>query len=429
MSSAVTGLAVLVAQQVLEQDLQREGQPRDVELRLQRVEPEDLVGLAADLEVGAGVEGVLRHALQTSPRPPRLSAASVSEPPSKRTSTGSEPPAGTRHDSVERHVLPRLDGGRLADPRALELRALHVQRPRVEAVREVLGEERRRAQCAALPVDDPHPLGGRAHWTRRRKRAQKSHQRPCPPHPNANVHLPQHYSQGPCCPRLLAASFWPCSLVPAAASASAARPAPPVPLRADDDQAGPEHDLVDGDKTRARGVAGWIVGFRPEPRAHDGKIPRVDVIHLHHARLAHQRPADVRRRRGEDERQAAAPASAGATSPSDRWVLNHMIHNLLPNRARSTSPTTIDFIPDSLAGREGDAARSRRAGSTSRAAARTRSSTSTAAAARDGRFTYPDDEPDAYGGGPRATRRSIPRDGVLVGRPPGTCTRAASTPT
>ena len=51
--------AVLVAQQVLEQDLQRVRQPRDVEARLQRVEPVDLVLAPADREGGAGAEGVL----------------------------------------------------------------------------------------------------------------------------------------------------------------------------------------------------------------------------------------------------------------------------------------------------------------------------------------------------------------------------------
>ena len=43
MSSARDRDAVLEAQQVLEQDLERVRQPGDVELRLQRVEPEDLV--------------------------------------------------------------------------------------------------------------------------------------------------------------------------------------------------------------------------------------------------------------------------------------------------------------------------------------------------------------------------------------------------
>ena len=55
------GDAVLVAQQVLEQDLQRERQPRDVELLLQCVQPVDLIGTPADLEVGTGAKGIFRH--------------------------------------------------------------------------------------------------------------------------------------------------------------------------------------------------------------------------------------------------------------------------------------------------------------------------------------------------------------------------------
>ena len=58
MSAALTALAVLVAQQVLEQDLQRERQPRDVEARLQRVEPVDLERAARQRQLGACIEAV-----------------------------------------------------------------------------------------------------------------------------------------------------------------------------------------------------------------------------------------------------------------------------------------------------------------------------------------------------------------------------------
>ena len=61
--------AVLGAQQVLEQDLEREGQPRDIEARLQGVEPIDHVLAPADAERGASVEGVLGHALDPRTRP------------------------------------------------------------------------------------------------------------------------------------------------------------------------------------------------------------------------------------------------------------------------------------------------------------------------------------------------------------------------
>jgi hypothetical protein len=52
---------VLVAQQVLQQDLQRERQARDVVLGLQRLERVVGVGRAADVELGAGVVGVVGH--------------------------------------------------------------------------------------------------------------------------------------------------------------------------------------------------------------------------------------------------------------------------------------------------------------------------------------------------------------------------------
>ena len=61
MSSLADGDAVLVAQQVLEQDLQRERQPRDVERLLQGIQPVDLIGTPADLEVGTGAKGIFRH--------------------------------------------------------------------------------------------------------------------------------------------------------------------------------------------------------------------------------------------------------------------------------------------------------------------------------------------------------------------------------
>jgi len=49
------------AQQVLEQDLQRERQARDVEALLQRVEAEDLEATLADHELGAGGKAIGGH--------------------------------------------------------------------------------------------------------------------------------------------------------------------------------------------------------------------------------------------------------------------------------------------------------------------------------------------------------------------------------
>ncbi len=70
-SSAVTADPVLVAEQVLEQDLERVGQARDVVLRLEGVEPEDLVGAVAYLESRAGVERVRASPLNLPTRSTR----------------------------------------------------------------------------------------------------------------------------------------------------------------------------------------------------------------------------------------------------------------------------------------------------------------------------------------------------------------------
>ena len=48
---------------------------------------------------------------------------------------------------------------------------------------------------------------------------------------------------------------------------------------------------LDGDGVPKPKRPGWIVGFRPNLERVNGTIPRVDVLHLHHARVAHQRRA------------------------------------------------------------------------------------------------------------------------------------------
>ena len=104
---------------------------------------------------------------------------------------------------------------------------------------------------------------------------------------------------------------------------------------------------------------------------------------------------------GRRRRRSASPrASAGATSTNDKWLLNHMIHNLTPTPTRVYITYDIDFIParrraahghargpDAVDGRHG---RQRLPG-----LRRDRRAPATAAA-----FTFPDDAPNAYGGGP-----------------------------
>jgi plastocyanin len=169
---------------------------------------------------------------------------------------------------------------------------------------------------------------------------------------------------------------------------------------------------LDGDRIPRPRRPGWIVGFRPNLEYAYGKIPGVDVLHLHHAVwIINNRLTFAA---GEEKTNIRLPRPFGWRNlPSDRWVLNHMVHNLLPNRQRVYLTYTLDFIPDT----------SRKARGMRRVETRWLDVEDGAypvfdvhrGSGRGGRFTYPDDRPGAYGGGPALNRQVLDRDGVLVG--------------
>src|SRR5215216_1573546 len=156
-------------------------------------------------------------------------------------------------------------------------------------------------------------------------------------------------------------------------------------------------------------VDGWIVGFRPNlVRVSDGSIPRVDVIHLHHGVwLKNFQPLFAA---GEEKTAIAAPPGYGwRYRTSDKWHMNHMIHNLTPTPDEVFVTYDIDFIPDGSPAAQGinevqtiwldtvggaypvfDAKRG--------------------AGGNDRRFTYPDESRRAARNGWTA-----PEDGALVG--------------
>ncbi len=101
-------------------------------------------------------------------------------------------------------------------------------------------------------------------------------------------------------------------------------------------------------------VDGWITRIRPDLVYMNGKVPRVDVIHLHHGVwLNFSRPdatAPLPERffaAGEEKTIMSFPKGYGYRyEASDRWLLNHMIHNLTPVASKVKLGYTIDFIPD-----------------------------------------------------------------------------------
>jgi plastocyanin len=94
-------------------------------------------------------------------------------------------------------------------------------------------------------------------------------------------------------------------------------------------------------------VPGYITRFQPDlVYAKDHTVPRVDVIHLHHGVwVIDGYPTFAA---GEEKTVTMFPAGYGLRhEPSDRWLMNHMIHNLRPDPTKVFITYDIDFVPDS----------------------------------------------------------------------------------
>jgi plastocyanin len=96
-------------------------------------------------------------------------------------------------------------------------------------------------------------------------------------------------------------------------------------------------------------VPGYITRFEPN-LVYSGtrKVPRVDIIHLHHGVwLAKGYPTFAA---GEEKTTLQLPRGYGYHyDPSDRWIMNYMIHNLTPKPTQVSITYNIDFVPDSAA--------------------------------------------------------------------------------
>ena len=161
-------------------------------------------------------------------------------------------------------------------------------------------------------------------------------------------------------------------------------------------------------------VPGYITRFKPDlVRVSDGSIPRVDVLHLHHAVwLVNGYPQFAA---GEEKTIVDMPSGYGWRSkPTDRWLMNHMIHNLYPEPDKVYVTYTIDFVPDSSP------------------IAKKMKTVRTQwmdvegikaypvfdvlkGSGKKGKFTYPTQKPNAYGRGPKRNEYTVTEDSTLVG--------------
>ena len=90
---------------------------------------------------------------------------------------------------------------------------------------------------------------------------------------------------------------------------------------------------------------GYITRFDPELVYTDGTVPRVDILHLHHAVwIVNGNPQFAT---GEEKTIVQAPEGFGwRTLPTDHWLLNDMLHDLVGEAASVYIVWRIDFVPD-----------------------------------------------------------------------------------
>jgi plastocyanin len=163
---------------------------------------------------------------------------------------------------------------------------------------------------------------------------------------------------------------------------------------------------------------GWVVGFKPNVKLTNGKVPPVDVLHLHHGVWATANRRDATSpiwperfiAAGEEKTALELPEGYGYRyAPTDFWYLNYMIHNLTAKPFKVYVTYDVDFVP-----------------ATSPAAATMKDVHPLwldvqngsiypvfdvlKGSGVDGRYTYPDDDPSA----PRLNTYTLPEDGVLV---------------
>jgi hypothetical protein len=167
---------------------------------------------------------------------------------------------------------------------------------------------------------------------------------------------------------------------------------------------------------------GYITRIRSNFIGEDGKPPPVEQVHLHHAVIANLSQRDATTPRlpqrvyafAEEKTMVTMPAPYGLSlGPSDVWALNYMLHNETPQNRVVWVTYDLDFVQKASP-----------TGMTMKRAFPVDLDVGNGelypvfdvhqGSGHDGRFTYPDDQPDAYGSGPKLNEWTADRDMTLI---------------
>jgi hypothetical protein len=182
-----------------------------------------------------------------------------------------------------------------------------------------------------------------------------------------------------------------------------------------------QNTIAIGPNTERPPGDGYIVRIRPDLERADGTVPNVDVVHLHHGVWLNQSARDATSNgnerffaSGEEKTILEMPPGYGYPVRSgDRWLMNHMIHNLTTRADEVWITYEVDWVPaDSEDAKRIKPVRPIWMDVQNGSAypvfdVHRRSGTR-------GTFTYPDQQAGAYGQGRARNEWVADRDGTLV---------------
>lgn len=170
---------------------------------------------------------------------------------------------------------------------------------------------------------------------------------------------------------------------------------------------------------------GFVTRIEPNLVGADGKVPPVEVLHMHHAVLLNLSRRDLSSPSlpgerfyafAEEKTVARSPAGYGyPVRAGDVWGINYMLHNAVPDPQTVWITYTIDWVPAaSQLGRRTIAARPLWL-DVQNGKAYPVFDVHRWEGGLDRRLTYPDEvQPSPYGAGPALNEWTVDRDSVLI---------------
>lgn len=163
-------------------------------------------------------------------------------------------------------------------------------------------------------------------------------------------------------------------------------------------------------------VNGWITRIKPDLVYEDGSVPKSSLVMFHHGVWINNGTGDLFYATGEEKTILDLPDGFGYRyRTNEPWVLNDMIHNLTPQPMELYFQYTLDFIPQAYVNAMNlDMVRAHPIWMDVQSGIYPVFDVWRDSGGKDGKFTYPEDDPNAYPPGVNKNVKTITQPGMLI---------------